>query len=76
MIKQNKDERYKDIETIQYEIKVRQELHNKKNEINKLKEIKFSESKENDILILDPPKLIDVTYDENERRLRFKLSQP
>ena len=39
-------------------------------------EIKFSKSKENDILIFDPPKLIDVTYDENESGLRFKLSQP
>ncbi len=76
MIKQNKEERIKDIETIQYEIKVKFELFNRNKEINKLKEIKILESEENDILILDPPKLIEVTYDEYESRLRFKLSHP
>ncbi|MBP3596453.1 MAG: serine/threonine protein kinase [Clostridia bacterium] len=76
MIKQNKEDRIKDIETIQYEIKVKLELFNKNKEINKLKEIKILESEEKDILIIDPPKLIDVTFDEYESRLRFKLSQP
>ena len=76
MIRQNKDDRIKDIETIQYEIKVKYELFNRNKEINKLKEIKILEAEEKDILILDPPKLIDVSYDEDESRLRFTLSHP
>lgn len=76
MIKQNKEDRFKDIEAVQYEIKVKLELFNKNKEIDKLKEIKILEAEEKDILILEPPKLIDVSYDEYESRLRFTLSQP
>lgn len=76
MIKQNKEDRIKDIETIQYEIKVKHELFNINKETNKLKEIKLLDAEETDILILEPPKLIDVSYDEGENRLRFTLSHP
>jgi len=76
MIKQNKNDRPKDIETVQYEINSRIQLENKQKEIKKLKEITIEASDEKDILILDPPKLIDVIYDEDEERLRFKLSHP
>lgn len=76
MIKQNKDDRPNDIETVQFEINSRIELDKTNKEIKRLKEIKIKEAEEKDILILDPPKLIDVKYDEYDGRLRFKLSQP
>lgn len=76
MIKQNKDERPDSIEEIQYEIRSRMELDRKNKEIRKLREIEIRDSEEDDILILDPPKLIDVKYNESEGRLRFVLSHP
>lgn len=76
MIQQNKENRIKDIETVQYEIKSRIEIANKNKEVEKLRQIKIEDSEETDILIMEPPKLIDVTYDDEEGRLRFKLSQP
>lgn len=76
MIKQNKENRVRDIETVQYEIKSRIEIANKNKENEKLRQIKIEDSEETDILIIDPPKLIDVTYDDEEGRLRFKLSHP
>lgn len=76
MIKQEKNDRPNDIETVQYEINSRIELEKANKEINRLKEIEIKDSEEKDILIVDPPKLIDVTYDEYESRLRFKLSHP
>ena len=75
MIKQNKNDRPNDIETIQYEINSRIELQRIKRETDELKQIKIQDSEEKDILIIDPPKLIDVKYDETESRLRFTLSQ-
>ena len=76
MIKQEKNDRPNDIETVQYEINSRIELEKANKEINRLKEIEIKDSEEKDILIVDPPKLIDVAYDEYESRLRFKLSHP
>ena len=76
MIKQNKELRPKYIENIQYEINSRMQLYNSNKEIKRLKEIEIKDSEEKDILILDPPKLIDVKYDEDTERLRFKLNHP
>ena len=76
MIKQNKELRPKCIENVQYEINSRMQLYNSNKEIKRLKEIEIRDSEEKDILILDPPKLIDVKYDDREERLRFVLSHP
>ena len=76
MIKQDKNDRPSDIEMVQYEINSRIELEKANKEIKRLKEIEIKDSEEKDILIIDPPKLIDVKYDDYEGRLRFKLSHP
>lgn len=76
MIKQDKNDRPNDIEMVQYEINSRIEIEKTNREIKRLKEIEIKDSEEKDILIIDPPKLIDVKYDEYESRLRFKLSHP
>lgn len=76
MIKQNKEERPTDIISIQQEINIRLKIYNESKEIKRLQEIEIKDEEENDILILQPPKLINVTYDEEEGRLRFQLSIP
>ena len=54
MIKQIKEDRPNDIETVQFEINSRIELDKTNKEIRRLKEIEIKESEEKDILILDP----------------------
>lgn len=76
MIKQNKDERPSDIITIQREINIGIKINNENKEIKRLQEIKIEDEEEQDLLILEPPKLIGVTYDEESSRLRFQLSNP
>lgn len=76
MIKQDKNDRPKDIETVQYEINSRIELEKINDEIKRLRKIEIKESDEKDILIIDPPKLINISYDEYENRLKFKLNHP
>lgn len=76
MIKQDKNERPKNIETVQYEINSRIELEKANAEIKRLRKIEIKDSEEKDILITDPPKIVNVTYDEFQNRLRFELSHP
>lgn len=76
MIKQNKDERPADIISIQHEINIRLKIHNENKEVKRLQEVEIKDEEENDLLILHPPRLIGVTYDEEESRLRFQLSSP
>ena len=75
MIKQDMKERPKNIEEVQFEINSRIQLNNINKELKKLKEIEIKENNEKDPIIIYPPKIIDVKYDEQEFRLRFKLSQ-
>lgn len=76
MIQQDSNKRISSIEQVQYEIKARVELRNKQTELEKLRNIKILDSEEKDILILEPPKLIDYKFDEETNRLDLILSQP
>lgn len=76
MLRQDKNERPNKIEDIQHMINVKLKLNKENKKIEELKQIKIEESEEKDILILDPPRLIDVIYDEEASRLKFTLSTP
>ena len=60
MLRQDKNERPNKIEDIQHMINVKLKLNKENKKIEELKQIKIEESEEKDILILDPPRLIDV----------------
>lgn len=76
MISQEKEDRPENIESIQGFMNVKIQLANKENEIQKLKEIKYEESEEKDIIILDPPRVVAAEYIESSGRLRFTLNVP
>lgn len=75
MISQNPKDRYDCIEDIIHEINALIILHEKEEEIKRLKEIKYEESEETDILILEPPKLIDFKYDDSIGKLFLYLDK-
>lgn len=75
MISQNPDDRYTNINDIICEIKVQIDINEKENEINKLKEIKYKEVEENDLLILEPPKLVNFKYDDSICKLFLYLDK-
>lgn len=75
MISQNPDDRFDSIDDIIFEIKVQIEINEKEEEINRLKEIKYEENEEDDILILEPPKLINFKYDDNICKLFLYLDK-
>lgn len=50
-------------------------VYEKEEEIKKLKEIKIEESEEKDILILEPPKLINFKYDDTSNILFLYLDK-
>ena len=64
MTKQNPNDRFDSIEDIEFNIVSAIKVYEKEEEIKKLKEIKIEESEEKDILILEPPKLINFKYDD------------
>lgn len=75
MISQNPNNRQNCVDDIIYEIKAEIEINQKENEIQKLKEIKFPEREEEDILILEPPKLINVKYNDTIEQLFLYLDK-
>jgi len=75
MISQNPKDRYDSIEDIIHEINALIILNEKEEEIKRLKKIKYEEAEETDILILEPPKLIDFKYDDTIGKLFLYLDK-
>lgn len=75
MISQNPKDRYDCVEDIIHEINALIILHEKEEEIKRLKEIKYEEAEETDILVLEPPKLIDFKYDDDIGQVFFYLDK-
>jgi len=75
MIDQEPKNRYNSISEIVSEIKALIKVHNKEEELKKLKEIEYKESEEQDILILEPPQLIDFNYNESLNTLYLYLDK-
>lgn len=64
MTMQEPEDRYKNIEEIEFNILAAIKTYKKEEEIKKLRAIEIVESEEKDILILEPPKLINFEYDD------------
>lgn len=64
MISQSPNDRFNCVDDIIYEIRALIKASEKEEEIRKLKEIKYAEEDENDVLILEPPKLVDFKYND------------
>ena len=75
MTKQDPHDRFDSIEDIEFNILSAINLYEKEEEIKKLKEIKIEESEEKDILILEPPKLINFKYDDTSNTLFLYLDK-
>ena len=75
MIAQNPKDRYDSINEIVSDIKALVRVHEKEVELQKLKEIEYKGSEENDILILEPPKLIDFKYNDTLNTLYLYLDK-
>ena len=75
MISQDPANRYNSVDEVIHEIKVQIELKSKTDEIAKLKEIKYEMPEEEDILVLEPPKLIDFKYDDTIGQLFLYLDK-
>ncbi len=75
MISQNPNDRFNCVDDIIYEINALIKLNEKDEEIKKLKEIKYVESEEDDILILEPPKLINFKYDDTIGKIFLYLDK-
>lgn len=65
MTAQNPDERYKSIEEIQYVINASIDIYNKQKEKENLKKIQLEQNKNEDILIFEPIKIINIKIDED-----------
>lgn len=75
MISQNPNDRFENVEDVIYELRIAIDLNQKNKEIEKLKKVTFSENEEDDILILDPPKLIDFKYNDVFGELELYLDK-
>lgn len=75
MISQNPNDRFDCIDDTIYEIKALIKINEKEKEIKKLKEIKYADEEETDILILEPPKLIDFKYSDTLGRISLYLDK-
>lgn len=75
MISQNPNDRFNCIDDIIYEIKKLIKVNEKEEEIKKLKEIKYAEENESDILILEPPKLVDFKYSDTLGKIFLYLDK-
>ena len=75
MISQNPNDRFDCIDDTIYEIKALIKINEKEEEIKKLKEIKYADEEETDILILEPPKLIDFKYSDTLGRISLYLDK-
>lgn len=75
MISQSPDDRFNCIDDIIYEIKILIKINEKDDEIKKLEEIKYAEEDESDILILEPPKLVDIKYDDKIGKIYLYLDK-
>lgn len=67
MIAQNPNDRYGNIEEIQYDINAYIQIYNTEEAIQKLKKIQIEHDKTVDLLTVDPIKIIDVDLDDNGR---------
>lgn len=75
MISQSPNDRFNCIDDIIYEIKILIKTNEKEEEIKKLKEIKYAEEDESDILILEPPKLVDFKYNDTIGKIFLYLDK-
>lgn len=75
MISQNPSDRYDTVDQIIYEINALISLNKKEKEISELKKIKYEESDEKDVLILEPPKLVDFKYNDTINKLFLYLDK-
>ena len=65
MTAQNPDDRYNSIEDVQYAINANIDIYNKEQDNERLRKIELDENKENDVLISDPIKIVNVKIDED-----------
>lgn len=63
MTAQNPEDRYNSVEDVQYAINASIEIYNKEQDNQKLKKINLEQNEENDILVFDPMKIVDVKID-------------
>lgn len=75
MIDQSPENRYENIQEIIYDIKASIENYKRELHIENLKNIKYSDMELEDILVQDPPKLVNIKYDEISGMLFLYLSQ-
>ena len=75
MIAQNSKDRYDSINEIVSDIRTLVRVHEKELELQKIKEIEYKESEEHDILILEPPKLVDFKYNDTLNTLYLYLDK-
>ncbi|HIQ90426.1 MAG TPA: serine/threonine protein kinase [Candidatus Coprosoma intestinipullorum] len=75
MISQSPDNRQNSVDDVIYEIKAELEINKREKEIKELQEITYSYDTEEDILILEPPKLIDFKYDDIIEKLFLYLDK-
>jgi serine/threonine protein kinase len=75
MLIQDPNDRIDSVEKIQFEIESRIKVHNENKKIQQLKLIKISEEEEKDELIVEPPRLVDFSYDDSSNTLTLKLSK-
>ena len=75
MTNQNPDDRYNSIEEIQYAINANIEIYIKEKREQELKKINIEKNIEDDILVSDPIKIVDVSIDDEYRLIiRFNNS--
>lgn len=65
MTAQNPNDRYNSVEDVQYAINASIDIYNKEQDNQKLKKINLEQNEENDILVSDPMKIVDVKIDED-----------
>ena len=75
MIDQSPENRYENIQEIIYDIKASIENYKRELHIENLKKIKYSDMELEDILVQEPPKLVNIKYDEISGMLFLYLSQ-
>ena len=75
MIYQNPEERFKCIEDVIEIIKVQIGINKRENKIKDLEKIELFPSEEDDILITEPPKLVNVDYDDKLEKLLLYLDK-
>lgn len=75
MIKQNPEDRFNSLEEVEREIEINLKIQASNEILNELENIKLQANEENDILILEPPRIIKFDYDKDAEDLKIYLDK-